>query len=288
MSPEVSAMSTGGARFVCDDGAELAYHWWLPDVGEPARVLAILHGIGLEGSPYHRIGDPLSGAGMAVYSLDLRGHGESGGARGDLGRKRRVLADIGTFLAVVHARHPGASVYLFGESMGALFALAFAAGCPGGLSGAVLVAPALRLRARHLFSPSSPQFLYYSVVDCRRPFLSLNDERLEISCRDEWFKHYRRTDPRPLPSVSVRYLVDIGRFMLCWRARHARNLHIPTLITQGDRDALMDPSGARRLFDAIKVTDKELLLLGDAWHTLPWDPATPVLVNAMIDWFARH
>jgi alpha-beta hydrolase superfamily lysophospholipase len=281
-------MSTGEARFVCDDGVELAYHWWLPYVGEPAKVLAILHGIGLEGSPYHGIGEPLAEAGMAVYSLDLRGHGMSGGVPGDLEKRRTVFADIGVFLSVVRTRHPGASLYLFGESMGGLFALAFAAARRDGLSGAVLVAPALRLRARRVFSLSNLQLLCRGVVQCRRPLLCLNGELLEMSCRDQWFKHYRRTDPRPLPSVSLHYLARIGCFMLCWRLRYARKLNIPALIAQGDRDEVMDPSGARRLFDAIKTTDKQPLFLAEAWHTLPWDPDTPVLVNTMIDWMARH
>jgi len=118
--------------------------------------------------------------------------------------------------------------------------------------------------------------------------LSLNDELLDISCRDQWFKDYRRTDTRPLPAVSVCYLFNIGSFMLFWSVRYAARLRMPTLIAQGDRDAVMHPSGARRLFDAIKVTDKELLVLGDAWHTLPWDQDTPVLVDEMIRWLARH
>ncbi|MBN1632406.1 MAG: alpha/beta fold hydrolase [Thermoleophilia bacterium] len=280
-------MNTGKARFVCDDGVELAYHWWLPDVGGPAKVLAILHGIGLEGSPYQSIGAPLSEAGTAVYSLDLRGHGLSGGARGDMGSNRKVLADIEAFLSMVRAQHEDVPVYLFGESMGGLFALAFAATHQKGLSGLILAAPALRLRLRHFFSWSNLRLPWY-VVFCRRPFLSLNDQLLDISCCDEWFKHYRRTDPRPLPAVSVCYLARIGTFIGGWCFRYARRLRTPTLIIQGGHDDLLHPAAAHRLFGAIGVPDRELIVLDDAWHTLPWDPATPMLVEAMIRWLARH
>ena len=107
-----------------------------------------MHGIGGYGGMYYHMAEGLSGAVDAVYFPDVRGHGRSGGRRGDLVSRAQVLDDIGTIISHVRAEHPDHAIVLAGESMGGLFALAYAASSPDSVDGLILAAPALKLQTR--------------------------------------------------------------------------------------------------------------------------------------------
>ena len=81
--------------------------------------------------------------GYAVYALDHRGHGRSGGERANIERFQYVVSDLGTFVGRAQRQHPDAPVFLLGHSMGGAIALACVVRNPGGLKGLVLSAPAL-------------------------------------------------------------------------------------------------------------------------------------------------
>ena len=86
---------------------------------------------------------PLVPDGWAVYGLDQRGHGLSGGRRAHLEDYADLLADFDAFRRTVVARHPGLPVFLLGHSMGGQIALAYALDHQDDLAGLVLSAPAL-------------------------------------------------------------------------------------------------------------------------------------------------
>ena len=56
---------------------------------------------------------------ITVYTPDLRGHGESGGKRGDTSSKEQVWVDISTMIDLVQKENPNLPVYLVGHSSGA-------------------------------------------------------------------------------------------------------------------------------------------------------------------------
>src|SRR5437867_3523408 len=63
-------------------GLKLAGRAWL--ALEPRAVIAILHGIGEHSGRYAALASDLVHAGYTVVALDLPGHGESPGPRGDV------------------------------------------------------------------------------------------------------------------------------------------------------------------------------------------------------------
>ena len=79
----------------------------------------------------------------AVYALDHRGHGRSGGERANIERFAYVVSDLGTFVGRAQRAAPGAPAFLIGHSMGGAIALACALRYAEALKGLVLSAPAL-------------------------------------------------------------------------------------------------------------------------------------------------
>ena len=92
---------------------------WEPD-GPPRAVVALVHGLGEHSGRYERLAARFTGAGIAVSAIDLRGHGKSPGARGDI-RFAPAVDDIDALVRACGER--GVPVFVYGHSLGALLAV---------------------------------------------------------------------------------------------------------------------------------------------------------------------
>jgi acylglycerol lipase len=79
------------------------------------------HGGGAHsGAGYQFLGDGLQKEfDIAVYMPDIRGHGASGGPRGDASSPKQVWADITTFIKHIRVDYPQLPLFLGGHSSGA-------------------------------------------------------------------------------------------------------------------------------------------------------------------------
>lgn len=108
------------------DGTSLAFRAYLP---EKANALLIFyHGAGAHsGLSYNHIGIDLRDKfNIAVYTPDLRGHGSSGGARGDAPSDTQVWTDINTIVKHARTMHPNIPIFIGGHSAGAGLVLNYA------------------------------------------------------------------------------------------------------------------------------------------------------------------
>ena len=94
---------------------------WQPQ-GAPRGAIALVHGLGEHSGRYERLAERFTDAGFAVWAIDLRGHGQSPGARGDI-RFAPALEDIDALVARCGASGAGVPVFLYGHSLGALLSV---------------------------------------------------------------------------------------------------------------------------------------------------------------------
>jgi alpha-beta hydrolase superfamily lysophospholipase len=128
-------------RFRDTDGVEVFVRRWLPD-GDARAAVLVAHGLSEHSGRYARFATALVGAGYAVYAVDHRGHGYTAestgvgraGARGMDG----ILDDLHQLSEIASAETGGGPVVLFGHSMGALIAQAYAERYGDGLAALVL------------------------------------------------------------------------------------------------------------------------------------------------------
>lgn len=92
-----------------------AYLW---HVDNPDKVVCIIHGIGEYAGRYDRIAQRLNEKGIAVVSMDLRGHGLTDGPRGHCAPRAKVFDDITTLLKYAKDKYPGKDIIMYGHSMG--------------------------------------------------------------------------------------------------------------------------------------------------------------------------
>lgn len=104
---------------LASDGVVLSYRRYVP--ASPRAVVLFYHGGGAHsGAGYQYLGYGLQTKfDMAVYMPDIRGHGASGGPRGDAPNPKQVWADIATFVKHICAEYPQLPLFVGGHSSGA-------------------------------------------------------------------------------------------------------------------------------------------------------------------------
>ncbi len=111
--------------FTVRDGARLAGHLESGIGGGP--TILFLHGVSASGAELEPSAHALRAAtGATVLRLDLRGHGLSAGAPGDLTHRWQYEEDVAEVLAALRREHPTTKLILAGHSMGGGIALATA------------------------------------------------------------------------------------------------------------------------------------------------------------------
>ncbi|TFV59312.1 alpha/beta fold hydrolase [Geodermatophilus sp. DF01-2] len=132
-------------RLDSTDSVRPVYRRWSPG-GEVRGTVQIVHGASEHSGRYGRLAGALTARGLAVYAMDLRGHGRTAettgaGRFGDGAEAEALLADVRALHAVAAAEHPGVPRLLLGHSMGSIVALAAAEQAGGDLTGLALSGP---------------------------------------------------------------------------------------------------------------------------------------------------
>ena len=130
--------------FTASDGETLFLRRWNPDSIVAAKkgiAVLIFHGFTAYSGPYNMAGVPISKGGYTVFGLDYRGHGLSGGNRGDSPGKDRWIGDLAD--AVKYVKRLGfPRVVVLGHSLGVAAAICAADTVPDEIAGLVLLSGA--------------------------------------------------------------------------------------------------------------------------------------------------
>ena len=235
-----------GAWISARDGVLLRVHSWEPS--SPARgVVLMVPGVtGIDPAMELPVAESLVGAGFAVYALEPRGTGESGGRRGDAGSAGIILGDLGRYAAWGREQAGVLPVFLFGHSMGGAFALALAAGMEGPPDGLVLVNPAYKYRPVRGATPSPGDYLRYAAYWAfarHKPVVDMGGDPSLLEDPDdraEAEERRRSSAVQPLQSMAT---MTAARKIMTASPRNAARLSAPGLLVEGERDLLIDPAG---------------------------------------------
>jgi alpha-beta hydrolase superfamily lysophospholipase len=126
------------------DGVHVTYRRWLPE-GDVRATVQIVHGASEHSGRYGRLAAALTAQGLAVYAMDLRGHGRTAegtgtGRFGDPGVEG-ALHDVRALQLIAAEQYPGVPQILLGHSMGSIIALAAAERDGAELAGLALSGP---------------------------------------------------------------------------------------------------------------------------------------------------
>jgi alpha-beta hydrolase superfamily lysophospholipase len=264
-----------------DKSTQLPGRAWCAE--RPRALVAIVHGLGEHAGRYGALASALVDRRFTVVSLDLPGHGETIGPRGDapswIGLRDLVIPAMFTVTRGMPGQPPDLPLVLFGHSMGGLLALDYALAHPKGLLGLVLSAPALKSDP-----PPAWKVALARVAKAIAPTVGFPDGVSEggIS-RDPEVRQRRADDPLVHDKITPRLyfgLVEARRRVMA----EARRLAVPTLIVQGAADRVIDPSGALELNGLAPHGMVRLMTYRDGFHEVFNDLDREQAIKDVVGW----
>ncbi|WP_245905391.1 alpha/beta hydrolase [Photobacterium lipolyticum] len=147
------------------DGISLAFRSYLPLHAK--AILIFYHGAGAHsGLTYNHLGDGLrDDFDIAVYMPDIRGHGGSGGERGDAPSEEQVWSDINAVVKHALVKYPNLPIFVGGHSGGAGLALNYSSWDKrAAIDGYVFLAPYFGFRSETNYDEDKNNGFEFSTV----------------------------------------------------------------------------------------------------------------------------
>lgn len=229
------------------DGISLALRTWVP-AGPPRGQVLFVHGLGEHMGRYEAMAQDLASQGWLVQAYDQRGHGASGGGRGQMAADDSLLADLGQVLQHLRSAPSNGPLILLGHSLGGLVAARYVAeglhATPApwwkAVDGLVLSSPALDA------GMTAVQKLLTAVVSRVAPSLAVgNGLNPNDICRDSAVVQAYVADPLVHDRISgrlARFIAEAGP----WVEALAPQWRTPTLLMWAGADRCVSPSGSMR------------------------------------------
>ena len=265
--PPIHSAALYPSHFWTRDGIALSYRSWLPENIPPQTVIVALHGFNDYSAFFDKPASFLTTHGIASYAYDQRGFGANG-FRGRWFETDRYRMDAADFTRAVAALHPGAPVYLLGESMGGAVAMTLVArhDTPW-ITGTILSAPAVWSRQTMPFYQRMPLWLSAHTL----PALPVSGRGLKIK-----------------PSDNIEMLIQLGRDPLVIKGTRvdaisglvdlmdeamsaAPKLNGRTLILYGGRDEIIRGGPTRTMLNRLPAADssvRKLAVYPGGYHML--------------------
>ena len=238
------------------DGETIFLRRWDPDSLVPAKdgiAVLILHGFTAHSGYYNMAGEPFADGGYTTFGMDYRGHGLSGGNRGDAPSLERWVADFTeTVQFIKDLGFP--KVVVLGHSLGVASAMVTSNAAPDALAGIVLLSGAYEGRPGLNTPPTTFEVARLLSSRVFRP-------------SHQAAEYYRKgmivsTDPLTNYRYTVRFLtmLDVKKLRLDNKA------NIPVLVGAGDEDELFEVEKVKELYDLIPGDKKEFLVMKSTTH----------------------
>ena len=269
------------------DGARLPMRSWLP-AEKPKATLIALHGFNDYSNAWTAQARIWAESGIATYAIDQRGFGESED-RGDWAGAARMAADARALVRMAAATHPGAPVYLLGESMGAAVSIAattslWREAAPLPLAGMILSAPAVRARETMNWLYRASLWLGANLL----PGVTVRPPRgVSIQASDNIpMLRALGADPLVIKGAKIGTLSGLVDLMDLAMEESA-HLRGRLLILYGANDQLIAKEPTCRMLARLPddgETDRRIVLYPKGWHMLTRDLSGRLVVDDIAAW----
>ncbi len=265
------------------DGITLHTIQWLPE-GEPKAVILFAHGLGEHSGRYQHVGQALADAGYALYALDHRGHGRSGGLSGYFGTVQRPVDDLSTYYQQIQTEHPGKPIFMYGHSMGALISLLFTQRHQDTLAGWISQGTPLNVdEIQPAIVVALAKFLNRIAPKLRFAPLDANGISRDPKVVADYLADPLNATKRHRVSLIVN-IIGGGQ-----EARQDINkIHLPILVLHGTADPICPVSGSHLLYNGVQSTDKTLKLYDGLYHEIHNEPEQAQVFADIIAWLNVH
>lgn len=264
------------------DNVTISTQHWLPE-DRPRAVVIIVHGLGEHTGRYAHVAAFLTAHGYAVYALDLRGHGQSGGVRAMVRTFDEYVTDLRVYFVRVRAAHPNLPAFLYGHSMGSLIGLLFAFEYPDDLAGLITTGTALKLAGLNTVTTS-----LIKAVGSITPKMRLIPLDAGAVSRDPAVVRCYRADP-------LVYHDRLRAGLLAALARAAETcitllptLRVPYLALHGSADLLTHVAATNLVHQLSGAPDTEVKVYERLHHEIHNEPEQRQVFHDIVMWLDAH
>ncbi len=277
----------GEATLTLADGATLFYRSWQGPTAQ-APTLVLMHGLGAHSGWFIDMGNELNQRGLAVYAVDHRGFGRSGGPRGHVRQGSVYIADLKAFLGEVKRARPDAPLVILGHSMGGIFALHLAAddarSGANTLAGMILMNPWIADSSK--VSPLTTIGLIFDGMRGSQRRFRTGDDTTVMTLNPE-ATALLNADTYWVREETVTFLYQITRMRLA-AVGQARQVRVPALVIQAEQDRSVIPAASKRAFDALGSKDKTWKTYPGYAHDSEFEPDRVALDDDIAEWVKTH
>jgi alpha-beta hydrolase superfamily lysophospholipase len=219
--------------------------------------------------------------GYAVHGFDHPGHGKSDGTRVYVERFEDYTDTIKIYFDRVRPAKP---VFLVGHSMGGLIAALYLLDHQREMTGAVLSGPAVKVPGK--ITPTT--VLVGKMFSALMPRFGLLGLDAEGVSRDPAVVQAYISDPLVHSGkITARLAAEMLKAMQRISAQ-ASKITLPMMIVQGSADRLVDPAGARMLYDTVGSADKEIKIYEGFYHEVFNEPERERVLHDVERWIEVH
>jgi alpha-beta hydrolase superfamily lysophospholipase len=265
-------------QWLSNDGLQIFARKWEPE-GEIKAVINLVHGIGEHSGRYQRWAEQLTGAGYAVMTFDLRGHGNSGGLRGHVSTFDHYADDVSLLLENTSKQFPGKPCFLYGISLGGIIVLYYLIQRQPQISGAIVTSVGLH-------SPIAEQKLKVFLARLLGSIWSSGSlpSGLEPDtiCRDQKVVEAYLSDPLVHDRVSFGFGKSVLQ-AIEYVFDNVSRINLPLLLMHGTADQLAYPSGTQTIADSV-TCDCATKLFEGLSHELHNEPEKEEVFEYLREW----
>jgi alpha-beta hydrolase superfamily lysophospholipase len=260
---------------------DLIYRFWQPEV-KPRASFLLIHGLGAHSGRWHFFGEYFAERGFASYALELKGFGETSAIPGHIWSFETYFEDIKRIYGYIKKEHPANEIFLAGESLGALISFLMASRQSELFSGLICFSPAFKNRMKFSLS-TYLQFVFYlyffPIKQFKMPFNS------QMCTRDAAYQKEMDSSWRETRVATARMLWNILKGQIS-SAAAAGKVTCPVLflLAGEDKDQLVVPAAAKKIFKKIKTKDKQLIEYSAMLHALSIELEREKVFEDVLKW----
>jgi len=259
------------------------YQAWLPEP-PPKAVLLVVHGLGEHSGRYAGLAEYFVPLGYAVYGFDHIGHGRSDGERLYIACFQELAETLAGFFAYVIQREGDAPLFLLGHSMGGLLVAHHLLDPGVGIAGAIFSAPLLKVGAA-----MTPGLIWLgkrlSVIAPKFRLVKIDHD--SISRDPAVIKAFKQDPLVYLGKCTARMGVELLMAIQKVQAQ-AHSITLPFIVLQGGDDRIVDPGGAKWLYEMAGSEHKALKIYPGLYHEVFNEPERGIVLQNARDWLEGY
>lgn len=263
------------------EGLRLFVRSWRPKE-KPRAVVVIVPGFNAHSGYYHWVAGKLVAAGLAVYSVDLRGRGKSDGERFFVEKFDDYESDAAALVGLAKSREPGLKVFLLGHSAGGVVSCLYTLDHQAELAGLVCESFAYELPAPDfalaVFKGLGHLAPHAHVLHLKNADFSRDPQAVKAMDSDPLIAH--ETQPTQTLAAMVRADERLKK--------EFPRITLPLLILHGTADKATRPSGSQHFYDAASSPDKTLKLYEGGYHDPLNDIEKEKVMADILSWIAAR